>query len=334
MTPTACSPRGTTAIILTYKGMEDAIACLAALRGMPDAPGKIIVVDNGSGDGSLEGIKQWLNASDEACALLSADDGEHAALSAAITYTLLSVPVNNGYAAGNNAGIRLALRDAGCRAVWVLNNDTEPQTGSLAALCRRLNDCPGAGMVGSTLVRAHPGNTLQCAGGASFNTFLGTTTPLYEGAPLDIATALNPDSVEPKLAYLCGASMLVRREVFETLGFMDEEYFLYYEDVAFGLRARRAGYSLAWAPDSVVAHREGGSSGARSPKTRPEYVDYLALRNRIYLIRHYFPASLPVAVAGYAGVIIRRIARGQAARTRLVCKALWHGLTGKMGKTL
>lgn len=125
---------------------------------------------------------------------------------------------------------------------------------------------------------------------------------------------------------------MVRREVFERMGLFDDAYFLYYEDAEFGLRARQHGYGLSWAPDSIVYHKEGGSTGAGSTVTRPKYVDYLALRNRLYTLRKYSPFLLPVAMGSYLVVMFRRTARGQADRIPLVCRALWHGLVGKLGR--
>jgi len=337
MNATVLSPANTTAIILNFQGSKDTIGCLQALQRMPDKPSRTIIVDNGSGDGSVDSIKEWLGTENISFLCLDCDTDIPVFSESAAAYALVCLPDNNGYAAGNNAGISLALRDSACRAFWILNNDTEPQSGALKALCHCLNASPEKGMAGSTLAYYHNHDRVQCAGGFSFNSFLGTTKAVCGEFVLSLAMAMNTQEVNEKISYISGASLFIRREVIESIGLLAEEYFLYYEDTEFGLRARKRGYGLAWAPDSLVFHKEGGSSGAssgagKSSMTRPPLIDYLSLRNRMYLMRSSFPYTLPFAVASYAGVIIRRIQRRQTHRIPLVLRALWHGLTKQTGR--
>lgn len=322
-------------VLVNYQNVEDTIRCLDALLLLPQV-GSIIVVDNASADSSLISIEGYLQQKNKGYNKYSLNSiiGEFAVLS---PYALICLPHNLGYSGGNNAGIRLALQDPACEAVWLLNNDTIPDPNALDALCRCLNDNPDVGIAGSSLVYAHAPERLQCAAGFALNPLLGTTKALHGNELLADALRSSPQDIAAKLGYVSGASMLVRREVFERIGLLAEEYFLYYEDAEFSLRARRAGYKLAWARDSIVLHKEGGSSGAHSggrgrELRRPALIDYLSLRNRVYLMRSYYPLALPVTLASYAGVIAKRVRRGQADRIPLVLKAMWHGLTGKMGK--
>lgn len=328
-------PPDTAAVILNFRGKDDTLACLQAIEAMPDKPGRVVVVDNGSGDDSLEAVGRWLETESMPFDVRSADDGELEPPDRN-RHVLLPLPGNTGYAAGNNAGIRAALRDKSVRAVWILNNDTEPRPGALAALCARL-DGARAAMAGSTLVYAHAPGRVQCAGGYSLNRLLGGTAAVFGDEALDSVLSRPPEEAEKELDYVSGASLLVRRDVLEYLGLLAEEYFLYYEDTEFGLRARRAGLRLAWAPDSIVMHKEGGASGAASGTegrafVRPAFIDYLALRNRMYLMRKYFPLALPLTVAGYLGVILKRVQRGQARRIPLVFRAMGDGLALRMGR--
>ncbi len=326
-------PADVTTVVLNYRGGGDTADCLRALYTMPDRPGRVIVIDNDSRDRSCEYILEiW-----QTMATPEKVPKKTPLQSSLTEAVLLRLCENGGYSSGNNAGIRLALRDPGCRAVWILNNDTEPAAGALEALCRRLNDVPEAGLAGSTLVYAHAKDVVQCAGGFVLNRLTGATPAVHGGEPLECVTKLPTEAVEKKVTYLCGASMLVRREVFASAGFLPEEYFLYYEDAAFCLNAQKAGYRLAWAPDSIVFHKEGGSTGAKSADAgrrlkRSRLMDYLALRNRIYIVRRYFPSCLSVAVASYAGVMVNRLRRGQIRRLPLVLRALMDGVRGRMGK--
>lgn len=327
------TPNQTAVIILSYNGNQDTLACLNALDALAEQPRLRVVVDNGSEKDAVgEMLSKWQRVAAPIVLL-----GENAVLPPDASCILLALPVNIGYSAGNNSGIRLALQDSGCTAFWILNNDTEPQEQALSALCARLTQCPEAGMAGSTLVYTHLPELVQCAGGWRLNPLLGTTQALYGGAGLSDVSQMPPERVEERLSYIAGASMLVRRDTIEHIGLLAEEFFLYYEDAEFGLRAGRAGFGQVWAPGSIVKHKEGGSSGAVSQtasrvRVKSALVDYLSLRNRIYLIRKYFPKNLWSAIPGYAGVLAARIARGQVNRIPLVLRALWDGLCGRMGK--
>lgn len=331
------SPESSAIILLNFRGKDDTLACLKAIAAMPEQARRVVIVDNGSGDDSMAAMQQWLIETKRPFFRASEDDVGNESLPEGVRHVLLPLSKNDGYAAGNNAGVRLAFRDPGCRAFWILNNDTEPQADALAALCRCLNGDPTSGMAGSTIVYAHAPEILQCAGGFALNKLLGTTSPLYGGIPASKALQQDHRHAAKLLDYISGASLLVRRRVFEKIGFLAEEYFLYYEDAEFGIRARKSGHGLSWAKDSIVRHKEGGSSGAATrtrerPFSRPLLVDYLSLRNRAYLMRAHFPLASPFVAASFFGVMAKRLQRGQGARIPLVLKALWHGLTKKVGK--
>lgn len=179
---------------------------------------------------------------------------------------LLRLAQNSGFSGGNNAALRWLLghTTAGqCAAFWLLNNDTEPDPAALDALCARLNERPQAGLCGSTLLYAHAPHRVQAAGGCVFSPLSGRTAFMAGGSATADLARLRSEEVE-KRPGLCG-----RRFAFgcggtswSAWGLLPEEYFLYYEDLAFALNARRAGYALAWARHSLVRHKEGGSTGA------------------------------------------------------------------------
>lgn len=324
-------------ILLNYMGAPDTLACLEALRHLDAAPHRVVVVDNGSGLDEVMRLRDgWtaLNIQDAipAPALICRDDPLPNA-----RHILLALDENGGFSSGNNAGLRLALQDGGCRAFWILNNDTEPAPDALSALCARLNQRQDAGLCGSTLCYAHEPDTVQCAGGCTLSPLTGVTTFLLGGESLSVVISRPPEPIESGMAYVCGASLLARREIFEEIGLLAEEFFLYYEDAELCLRARQAGHGLAWAPASRVLHKEGGSSGAAGARNghmpgRSKRVDYLSLRNRVWLMRNYYPSALPLTLLSYLGVILNRIRRGQIDRIGLVLDAAWDGLTGNMGK--
>jgi GT2 family glycosyltransferase len=323
-------------ILLNYQNAPDTLACLCALAAMPLQPGRIIVVDNNSADGSVERIMEgWRPFT--APVLLREAEAVLPSPPSSLRHGVLALSANGGFAAGNNAGIRLALQDPNCAAVWLLNNDTEPAPDALEKLCARLSLSPAAGPAGSTLVYAHDRQTAQCAGGAFLSPWTGAAKYVHGGERLQDVLAADTGQAEAALSYVTGASLLVRRAVIDAVGLLPEAYFMYYEDADYGLLCGRAGFFPVWARESVVYHREGGSSGAEGAagggtRSRPEWVDYLGLRNRVYMMRKHYPWALPVVLLGCLGAMLRRIRRGQADRIPLVCRAVRDGLHGRMGR--
>lgn len=325
-------PQDVAVILLNYNGAQDTIACLRSLYSLEARPGAIIVVDNASTDNSVPRImsvwQQW--ATPRLVHAQNPGDKEEPAKA-----VLIQIDENNGYASGNNAGIRLAKLLTSCTAYWILNNDTEPDPYALEALCVRYNQA-GLALVGSTLVFSYDEETIQCAGGGKLIPYLGLTSHLHQSEKIRDLETLNIDATEKELGYITGASLLLHEEALQRIGMIREDFFLYLEDTDLSIRASKAGIPLLWARDSIVFHKEGGTTGAASANNarfqRPLWVDYLMLRNRARLVRDHYPLAIPLLCASYLAVAFKRLLRKQPDRVPLVFKALWHGLAGKMGK--
>jgi N-acetylglucosaminyl-diphospho-decaprenol L-rhamnosyltransferase len=209
--------------------------------------------------------------------------------------TLLKSTKNLGYAGGVNACIA-ATANAPWDAVWVLNPDTFPEPDALAALVRRQRE-GSYGMVGSRLVFAASG-LIQAWGGLRWFPMLGRGQLLGYNQRADII----PDiaNVEHHMACISGASMYVTRAYVETIGVMDEEFFVYDEDVDWC--RRRGAFKLGYAHGSVVRHIHGATAGASSihKASRSRFNVYLTERNRILLARKRFGAKWPL----FAGIAL------------------------------
>lgn len=155
---------------------------------------------------------------------------------------------NRGYAGAANAGIRAALRQMDAGFVWLLNNDLMCEPDTLAKLILAAGREPGAGIVGCDLNEGGPG-------AASFRRLraakkLGPPFFIPADAPADAAAD-----------YLCGASLLIRRELLDEIGGFDESFFFFFEDADFCARARRAGWTLAVAADALPGHYGSATIG-------------------------------------------------------------------------
>lgn len=214
-------------MVLNYRGADDTIACVSSLKRL-DYPGfEIIVVDNASGDNSVEKIHK-----------------HHPDV------RLIESAVNGGFAAGNNLGIREALENPEIQYVLVLNNDTTVEPGVLSAMVQVAWAYPGS-MVGPVL--RYPDGRFQRVGNR-----VGRLLGSLKNYRLE---ELQDGQVVESLSGCC---MLIPRQVFETLGGWDESYFLYFEDNDFCWRAARHGFLCRVALHATVYHQEGAATGKQA----------------------------------------------------------------------
>lgn len=297
--------RRTAVVVLNWNGFDDTSQCLASLARLNPAPGRVIVVDNGSTDGSAERLRAvfpWAH--------------------------VVATSRNLGYAGGNNVGIRLALGE-GADYVWVLNNDTVVEPGALGALLQRMTEDPTIAMCGSTLVHSDPPGVVQALGGASYDPWTGTARGV--GAGLRLGSLPSPSDVEPRLDYVAGASVLVTRRFLETAGLMDEGYFLFFEELDWAARLP-PGTRLGWAASSVVHHKDGATIGRNrddgQPMEKRLRYEYFMLRSRFRYTAKHDPWRLPVVVAITLATLALRLARGQPLRAWVLARALVAVATG------
>jgi len=261
---TSLQPSSLLVIIVNYRTARLVVNCLHSLddevRSYPGT--RVVVVDNASGDGSVDTISTAITA--EAW-------GSWA--------SVLPSDRNGGYAYGNNLAIRPALQMANPPAYFLLlNPDTEVRPGLFKALIDFMEQHPHVGITGSSL--ENPDGSIW---GTAFR-FPSVLSELEHGLRLGLVSKFLASWVvaqkmtdEPqKVDWLPGASMMIRRQVFESIGLMDETYFLYYEETDFCLQANRMGWECWYVPTGRVMHIAGESTGVTSregpPKRLPQYM--------------------------------------------------------------
>jgi hypothetical protein len=263
-------------VIVNYRTAALAINCLDSLVGEQESVKLLTVeiVDNASADNSAEilskaiqnhGWTDWVN--------------------------LINAPENGGFAYGNNIGIRRALQQHPEVAyVLLLNPDTVVRPGAIEVLKSFLMEHPRVGIVGSRLEEPdstaqvsafrYPSLASECIDGLRW----GMIKRLFADAEIAHPLQDVPHSAD----WVAGASMMIRREVFDQIGLLDEGYFMYYEEVDFCKRAQQAGWECWYVPQSRVIHLVGQASGINSadtkPKRRPDYVFESRLR---YFQKHH-----------------------------------------------
>ncbi len=318
--------------ILTYNDDEHTLACLEAVHAQSSFPRRIVVCDNGSNHATADKILAGWRA-------LAARTGRPEPTevfgedTVSSPLTLLRREKNEGVAAGINAALRLLLYDKECAAFWLLHNDTVPEPYALAALLRHVDEEPNTGMVGSTLL-FQENDLMECAAGGTWNRWTGTVKQLDKG--VDRHALTDRKEIVSRLDVINGASCLLMRAMVERIGLYDERFFLFYEDVEYSLRARKAGFALNWAPGALVRHQSPHAAELApvlSMDEEPELsetADYYYVRNRFFLLRRERPWMLPLAMIALPLPLSWRLFRGQKDRLRLVIKAAFDGARGRM----
>ena len=254
-------------VLLNWNGLEDTVDCLESCPKLTYPNYRIIVVDNAS-------------AGNDAMEL--ADRFPHV--------NVIELDINQGYAGGNNVGIQYALNQ-GADSVWLLNNDTVVEPNSLDLLVHELYASESVGCTGSKIYYFDMPDILWYAG--------GVVEPLrgIAGHVGQDEKDVGQHDVVRDVDYVTGCSLLVKREIFETVGLLDEDYYLLFEDTDFCFRIKKAGYCSRYVPWSMVWHKVSRSIGKES--CRYEYYIYrnslmfvnklglstgTALRNRIRML--------------------------------------------------
>lgn len=219
---------------------------------------------------------------------------------------------NLGFAGGNNVGFRL-LHRIGIPFAWVLNNDTLLQNGSSDALVRSAEARPEIGLWGTSIQtadgRSYSGGLLNSE---DFSIEPVFATEILEGNPL---------------SFVSGCSVFSRTEVAHTIGYLPEEYFLYYEDPAFSMEARRQGLGISACHEVAILHEESLSTGHRSP-----LMEYYSRRNRWAFIQQYFPDQLSIQGWKVWYRFQSLIFRGAFRRAWLEWLAMQDWRKGRMGR--
>lgn len=273
--------------IVGFRNAGDVQRCLAALDRSEYRNFEVIVCENG-GAAAYAALAEILPKQ------LSGGEPVRAVLA----------PGNLGFAGGVN---RCLAETPDADAWWILNPDTEPHPEALGAKVARLK-VGDRDAVGCTLYR--PGGRIQSYGGR-WRPWFARAESIGLGRSLE--DKVDPAWVERAQNYLNGAAMLVGRKFVDVAGLMRDDYFLYSEEVEWCLRAGSLGLRLGFAPEALVLHAQGTTTGAGEAVTaRPRLPVYLAARNGLLVTRDRYPLLLPVAAAATLIQTLVRYGRSNA----------------------
>lgn len=218
-------------ILLNYNSYEDTKECIESLNKITYPNYEIIVVDNKSTDDSYTKLKTVDNI------------------------TLIQSNFNGGFAYGNNIGIKYAL-DHECNQVLLLNNDTTVEPNFLDELVE-INKQKNVGIAAPKILNFYTPHIIWSAGGTiNWKLFVGYN---------DQTGMIDSKYKEIKdVDFSNGCCLLIKKEVIDTIGYLPEEYFMYYEDLDYCLQVREK-YHIVYTSESIIYHKISASSGIASP---------------------------------------------------------------------
>lgn len=245
-------------VVLNWNGKNDTIQCLISLHNLNYRDFEIVVVDNGSTDGSVDAIREKYKA-----------------------VHILETGTNLGYAGGNNVGIKWAL-DHHAHYVLLLNNDTIVASNLISAFVEASALLPTNSVLGAKIFYYDKPDTLWFAGGR-------WDDALYQFQHIGYG---RKDSAEfahmSEVDYITGCALFASSAIFKEVGLLDERFFLTYEETDWCYRAKKIGHKCIFVPEAKLWHKVSSSfGGADSP-----LVGYFMQRNRLLWIKKHLPRQV------------------------------------------
>lgn len=252
-------------IILNWNNWQDTIDCLESVYQIDYPNYQVIIVDNGSENESVKEIKRRSNG-----------------------VILIEVEKNLGFSRGVNFGIKYAI-DNHADFVLLLNNDTIVTTNVLTELVNRINRDERIGLIGGKILYLGNKNKIWSAGGG----IKCLTKRTYQFG--EMKQDNGKYDVEREVDFLSACCLLIRKQVIEKIGWFDPDYFMYYEDVDFCVRAKQQSYKIIYWPQAVIWHKVGSASNK-------SFMDYYRMRNYFLFLKKRF--SYTKLSLGTIGVFI------------------------------
>ena len=308
-------------VIVNWNTWEDTVECIESLSNViEEANLRIVVVDNGSSDHSIDKFYEWAKGSVQvshskspvkfcgfekpvSCKFLydTSRVGDYADAKDSLVF--IRSESNLGFAGGTNLGLQYSLGRGDLNYVWLLNPDTVVSKGALANLIKEFRIKPNLGLCGSALYYYDNPEIIQALGGW-FNPWIAA--PSHAGGNKKLKDALN-DVKGREFDYPVGASLVASLKFIKEIGLLSEDYFLYFEEIDWVYRGKKK-FSITCSSSSIVFHKEGSSTKMRANSVEYGGVgDFYMHRNRLLFTRMHAPIKLPIVLLSMLPVIARSI---------------------------
>jgi len=288
-------------VLLNWNSYEETRTAIESVQRMDYPNFRILIVDNGSQDGSVSALK--------------ALSGERV--------DLLMSPVNTGYTGGCNLGMERALA-MGAKYIWLLNNDAVVEPTALSSIVAIAESDDRIGLV-TPQIAALDEDRLTFAGG-----IISTKDKVYEDTH-DPAVAAEWRERYPDAGLVIGPAMLVRAEVVRRIGMLDPAFFAYFEDIDYSVRSAKAGFRNVVDPNSVVRHLEKNHN-KKPDEIRPHYWYYMARNESRFWRKHLgFMGSLRLSWNSFNRFLRNRNRLSGKPESEAILAGLWDGWRNRGG---
>jgi len=300
-------------IVLNWQGWQDTLVCLASLQRLVYAGSvTVIVCDNASNDDSVERILAWAQENYAPSQIghfkYFSDNCHFQPLSGGSNiqypFVFIQTGANLGFAGGNNVGINYTLQQpVDYDYFWLLNNDTYVDNHALTALSQHALAHPEQALIGSTLInweekeeKNAENQIVQCAGGCHYFPLLTIFRQVHSGKPL--MTVMQANEAHIKLDYVCGAAMFISTPALKQVGLLNENYFLFYEELDYTQRLKQQGYDIGWCKNSWVYHKGSASVGSvkEGDRKKLQRANYYENLSTLKYTARFYPHLLPLVM--------------------------------------
>jgi GT2 family glycosyltransferase len=295
-----------TILLLNYNGWKDAIECLESVYKITYPNWEVLLVDNGSVDGSVTKIKEWAAGEitveskffeydaerkpieyieelfydeEEARVKVSEKEKEGDKLLPHQKLSILRIEKNRGFTGGNNIGIEYILREKKADYILLLSNDTVVDKYLLKELVKVAESAPEIGVVGPKVYY------YDYNGRKDIINFAGGKINLWKGECYHIGAGEidtgRCDRIR-EVDYVEGSCVLIKKEVIEEVGMLDHEYFAYWEEADWCVRAKKAGYGVLYVPKAEIWHK-----GLSTTRKTSGFVEYHMTRNMFWFMKQH-----------------------------------------------
>lgn len=275
--------------VLNYNGFKDTIECIESILKNNYKNYQIIIVDNNSTDNSLKYIIEYLNKINIEYISLNENDILNVELNTVknqnkVKVILIKNNENKGFSGGNNIAIKYAFIQDDFEYIWLLNNDTVINSDTVEKIIRTFNEKrkkDNIGIMGTIQLYDDKKEIIQAAAGR-FNKWKGAFLNYGEGREK------NRFKLE-KFDYIYGASIVLHKNFIKTAGLLNEEYFMYYEEIDLSQKAKKYNFKIAVAEDIFIFHKFSRTVSQIGQGFRTYYLQ----RNKILFYKKYFKLYLP-----------------------------------------
>jgi GT2 family glycosyltransferase len=321
-------------VLVNFNGHLDTVECIESLLKSSYQNYSIFVVDNSPSEESINFLESWVIGTNFEIStsfpnlvypfsqkpldhkIIAEQDIRVSTLGDERVFFIKALK-NEGFAAANNIALKFILEGNKSEYVWLLNNDTVIEHDTLYNLVDFYSfQDEKTGIVGSKLLKYYDSNFLQAIGG-KYNKWFGIVREIGANQKDEGQW----DNKNVRFDYVIGASMFLRTSFIRDVGFMEQDLFLYYEEMDWAIRGKRKGWGQAFCSSSRVYHKMGSTiNGVKAENSI--IADFYSARNRIQIARKHFPVTLITLYPSFAVFIINRIKKKQWKRITLLLKIL------------